>query len=243
MTRKYCIPLAIALSSLAFMALYGLWIPLVVQQPISDGSPLILKPGDEVGQTLLAHYPGLTEIALQVMEPQNLVPSDLEFTLAAHGESGDRTLLARDGYELATQGNRVIIRFLPQEDPPPTLFTYYLRNLHTTSLRILKHSQDMYPEGSVLGEEGDLVFQARFRPAPDKALYYLALRLGERKPGILGSPWIYLLLMLAMIAAFSGATNTLLAHLRFFPHRSEGSAGPNRGKLTIDEDTSDNTSR
>ena len=64
----------------------------------------------------------------------------------------------------------------------------------------------MYPEGTRTDAAGDLVFKARFRPRIVQTLVILAKRLASNKPGLLGSPWTYPVLLAALFLSLVGTS-------------------------------------
>ena len=184
------------------LLLYGLTAPIKIRQPSTDGSTIVLESGVETGQRFTAHYPGLSRISVQAALLPVGTLDVLTFRLRA-GEAGAEVLvLTDDEVRIEVERDWIHIRFPPQRSPASRLYSFYLADGSAQPIILYAHAANMYPEGTRIGGEGDLVFEAGFRPSAKETLAIMLSHLTEGKPGLLGNPWTYVLLLIAMTATF-----------------------------------------
>jgi hypothetical protein len=191
-----------------------LWIPLQIEQPISDGRAIPLSAEEPIGQTLLAHFSGLYRISIPA---EGILEEDLEviqFQLTRLVDSGE-VISVRNDDVIATHGDDWIhFQFPPQKDTSEPRYVFYLTQQKPLALQIPAHHEDMYPEGNLVTGDGDLVFRAAFDPPWNEKINQLLARLSANKPGLLGSRAVYPLVLILMIASIVGLSWMLTFPLR-----------------------------
>ncbi len=193
------------------LLLYGLTAPIVIRQPVSDGTAIRLDPLLPSGQSFYAHYPGLTRISVQTGGIENVSLDSIEFQLTIWKNGTERLVLSTEDVHVSQDLNWIHFHFLPQSDPPDTRYAFYLLHEGGAPLSIQANRQNMYPEGTLWGGKGDLVFKAGFRPPANKTLSILMTRLAADKPGLLRNPWTYALLLAGLYAALVGTSIKLIS--------------------------------
>lgn len=209
--KNFLLGLVLLAVFISALLLYGLTVPIVIRQPVSDGTVLRLDPLLPSGQSFYAHYPGLTQISVQNGGIEEISLDSIEFQLTIWKDGTERLVLSTEDVRVSQDLNWIHFHFLPQSDPPDTRYAFYLIQEGGTPLSIQANRQNMYPEGTLQGGEGDLVFEAGFRPSAKETLSILMTRLAADKPGLLGSPWTYLLLLAGLFSAFVGASIKLIS--------------------------------
>ena len=198
---RYALPSILVFASA--LLLYGLTAPIEIHQPSTDGSTIVLESGVEAGQRFTAHYPGLSRISVQAAPIPTGSLDGLSFRLMT-GEAGAEVLvLSNDEARIEVERGWIHFRFPPQPSPTPRLYSFYLANGSAQPIMLYAHAANIYPEGVLIGGKGDLAFEAGFRPSAEQTLAILLSRLTEGKPGVLGNPWTYVLLLIAMSATFT----------------------------------------
>jgi hypothetical protein len=198
------------ISALGFL----IWTPLHIEQSVTDGSMVPLSSQDPVGQTLLAHYPGLSRISIPAAGFAGDDLGAIQFQLSRLETGGEIILVQQDEFTISRTNDWVHFQFPPQDDPTGTRYAFYLMQTGGTAIHLPAHTEDMYPEGSLSTGEGDLVFKASFEPSWAAKIGHLVFRLSENKPGPPGSPLLYPLVLVLMIASFVGLSWMLMFPLR-----------------------------
>ncbi|MGB2896345.1 MAG: hypothetical protein WBB65_09300 [Anaerolineales bacterium] len=187
-----------------------LWTPLQFEQSISDGSMIPLSKEAPVGQTLLAHYPGLTRISIPAAGIAEDELGEILFQLSRLDQGVEIPIVQHNEVTISRTTDWIHFQFPPQDDPTGTQYAFYLRQTGETVLHLPMHIKDMYPEGKLSIGEGDLLFRASFEPSWEMKLGHLVFRLSENKPGLPGNPLVYPLLLVFMVASFVGLSWMLL---------------------------------
>ena len=198
------------ISALGFL----MWTPLQFEQSVSDGTMIPLSRKEPVGQTLLAHYPGLSRISIPAA---GIAEDDLwliQFQLSRLEQGVEIPSILHDEVTISSANDWVHFQFPPQDDPTGTLYAFYLKQTGGITIYLPAHIKDMYPEGRLLIGEGDLVFKASFEPSWEMKLGHLVFRLSENKPGFPGNPLMYPLILVLMIASIVGLSRMLISPLR-----------------------------
>jgi hypothetical protein len=208
--KNLLLSLGILAVFISALLIYGLTAPIVIRQPVSDGTAIRLDPLLPSGQSFYAHYPGLTRISVQTGGIENVSLDSIEFQLTIWKDGTERLVLSTEDVRVSQDLDWIHFHFLPQSDTPDTRYAFYLIQEGGTPLSIQANRQNMYPEGTLQGGEGDLVFEAGFRPSAKETLSILMTRLAADKPGLLGSPWTYVLLLAGLFAAFVGVSINLI---------------------------------
>lgn len=206
-----CVGLLVAL------VLYGLTVPIEIQQEASDGPAAIISHGSQTGQSFVAYFPGLNQITLETRGISD--GRNLSFEL----RDGQRRLVSSEDAQIGIHGDRVAIRFDPPVYAVPAELTFTVRNVSEDKIEVAADSRNMYPEGERTDAPGDLMFSADFRPGPIAALSLLPRRLADHKPGAAGQRWTYVLLLAALATTFLGFSCAFI--------RSLVDAGSPHGKL------------
>jgi hypothetical protein len=191
-----------------------LWTPLQIEQPVSDGRSIPLSMEDPIGQTLLAHFPGLFRISIPAA---GIAEDDLgviQFQLSQLEPGGEITLVQHDEVTISRANDWIHFQFPPQDNEAGTQFAFYLKQTGGIAIHLPAHTEDMYPEGNLLMGDGDLVFQAAFDPPWAAKIKQLLVRLSANKPGLLGGRAVYPLALVLMIASFVGLSWMLIIPLR-----------------------------
>lgn len=199
--------LAVFISALL---LYGLTTPIVIRQSVSDGTAVRLDSLRPSGQSFYAHYPGLTRISVQTDGIEDVSLDSIEFQLTIWKDGAERLVLSTEDVRVSQDLNWIHFYFQPQFDQPDIRYAFYLKQEGEAPLSIRANRQNMYPEGKLQAGQGDLVFEAGFRPSAVKTLSILLTRLAADKPGLLRSPWTYVLLLVGLYATFVGASIKLI---------------------------------
>ncbi len=191
-----------------------LWTPLQFEQSVSDGSMIPLSQEAPVGQTLLAHYPGLTRISIPAAGIAEDDLGEILFQLSRLDQGVEIPIVQHDEATISRENDWVHFQFPPQDDEAGTQYAFYLKQTGGSAIHLPAHISDMYPEGRLLTGEGDLVFQASFEPSWDAKISHIILRLSANKPGLPGSPLLYPLVLTLMTASFIGLSWMLMFPLR-----------------------------
>jgi hypothetical protein len=138
----------------------------------------------------------------------------IQFQLSRLETGGEIILVQQDEFTISRTNDWVHFQFPPQDDPTGTRYAFYLMQTGGTAIHLPAHTEDMYPEGSLSTGEGDLVFKASFEPSWAVKIGHLVFRLSENKPGPPGSPLLYPLVLVLMIASFVGLSWMLMFPLR-----------------------------
>ncbi len=216
MKPRFSVLLPVVIFLIALILVFGflLWIPLQIEQPVSAGRTIPLSAEAPIGQTLLAHFPGLSRISIP---GAGITEDDLrgvQFQLSRLETGGEIIKVRHDEVAISRADGWVHFQFPPLDDPPDTSYAFYLKQTGLSTIDLPAHSEDMYPEGSLLTGKGDLVFRASFKPAWDAKIGVLILRLSANKPGLPGSPLLYPMALALMIASFVGLSWMLMFPLR-----------------------------
>ena len=204
------IPLVTYLAVVILVFGFLLWTPLQIVQPVSDGRVIPLSAEDPIGQTLLAHFPGLFRISIPAAGIAEDDLGEIQFQLTKLESGGEITLVQHDEITVSRANNWVHFQFPPQDNEAGTQYTFYLKRTGGTAIHLPAHAEDMYPEGNLLIGDGDLVFRAAFDPPWDARINQLLVRLSANKPGLPGSLLLYPLVLALMIASFVGLSWMLM---------------------------------
>jgi hypothetical protein len=203
-SRHRTLPIFIsALVTIGLLGLYGWSVEFRVEQRISDDRVIELTDS-AVGQTLLAHFPGLTRISLRVADSPEFSTDSLQATLSTLSDGTEEIVVEPESMQIKQDGDMLVFQFEPQMNNPETIFLFSVANSGSMPVRLLAHSLDMYPEGSIIHDQGDMVFNATFTPSLMNAVTILLTRLSDDKPGVLGHPWTYLFLFTLLTTAVVG---------------------------------------
>jgi len=232
MKRRYSTILALVTFLVGIVIVVGflMWIPLQIEQPVSDGRVIPLSAEDPIGQTLLVHFPGLYRISIPA---EGILEDDLDviqFQLNRLVDDREEISVRNDDVHTTHTGDWIHFQFPPQEDSAGTRYVFYLTPQEPNPLQIPAHHENMYPEGSLVTGEGDLVFRAAFDPPWNERVNQLLVRLSANKPGLLGSRVVYPLVLILMIASLVGLSWSLTFSSRQFNREQTRSTIDNRDK-------------
>lgn len=202
-TRWIWRALLLLLMTIAVAAALGLpaW---NLRQPMSDGNTVAAGAGRIAGQSITLHFEGLDGFAVR---PEAPLP-DGTSRLVLHLRPAD----AAEGTDLLTvttdvgsvwDGTRLRFSFPAMKSSPGQKILLLVKS--PDAPLVLAASQvDYYPEGASTAG-GDLVFEARFKGNALARLAALPGRLSQNKPGLLGEPWFYPLLLVGLLTVAVGA--------------------------------------
>ncbi len=167
-----------------------------INQDAFDSDLATATYAQSIEQTFDSHYPGLTAIIVQLVEP--FPPDNQPITL--------RLLeLAPDPHERLSLtgplsnfrvGGELRFAFDPLDDTAGRRYRLVIDTQAGRPLFLRAHSLNLYPAGELAGG-GDLMFDIRYNGWLIPSLMALLPRLSENKPGVLGNPWLYVLLGVA----------------------------------------------
>lgn len=210
-TRRIVLHLLISLAALSLMLLvYGATAPIEISQPVTDGTTIELQSGVTVGQSFIAYFPGLNRISLQVDRLPEGTLDSLTFGLNVGLPGEEFTVLRTPDVRFEHDQGWIHILFPPQPYDPFRRYVLYLSSYADEPVVLRAHSQDMYPQGTLINSFGDLVFKAGFRPSALQTPGIMLSRMMGGKPGLAGAGWVYVLLVIGMSVSLMMFVETTL---------------------------------
>ena len=129
MKCKYSPLLTLVIFLVALILAFGflLWTHLQIEQSVSDGSMIPLSSQAPVGQTLLAHYPGLSRISIPAagIAEDNL--GEIQFQLSRLEPDGENLSVQHEEVTISRENDWVHFQFPPQDDEAGTQYVFYLK--------------------------------------------------------------------------------------------------------------------
>jgi hypothetical protein len=210
-TRRIVLHLVILLGALSCMLLlYGATAPIEISQPVSDGRTINLQSGVTVGQSFVAYFPGLNRISIQVDRLPEGTLDTLTFGLNTGLPGEETTILRTSDVRFQHDQGWIHILFPPQPFDPFRRYVFYLSSFSSEPIVLNAHSQNMYPQGTLINAFGDLVFEAGFRPSALRLPGIMLSRLTYGKPGLAGAGWVYVFLLIGMSASLMMLVETTI---------------------------------
>jgi hypothetical protein len=185
----------------------------VITQELSDGTQYNASSGHPVGQSFASHYPGLAEIAVKFSNLTELQSAIVNlYLIDATLDTEEGTRIVRGRVDELFEGGWIRFKFEPLDSSKGKSYIFLIEPEGSTPIALLSQAENIYPEGDST-EGGDLVFEIRYHGQCMATLWTLLERLSEQKPGILGFPATYGILLAILLLAAAG---TIIASLKDF---------------------------
>jgi hypothetical protein len=189
----------ITLGSVGFSLWNGRIALFRITQSASDGFVVEARRGQPLAQSFTAYYPGVAEIAVQLAELNLPAPELVTMTLIPQTASSSAMSIMQAQIRLQAIRNDswLHFKFEPLDQTRGQHYVFLLESSDDASLRLLAHRANMYPDGELQGTSGDLVFHVGYNGKAWPTLFAFLERVSQRKPGLLGQPWFYMMLFTA----------------------------------------------
>jgi hypothetical protein len=192
-------------------------------------SLLEVRDGVQVGQSFVAHYPGLYRLDVLLTTSGRRDVADLVFHLRADGPEGAELFTTSvDGAAIVDNAFQPFT-FPPLDDSAGRTYFFYLEAPGAgpqNAVGVWISSGDRNPEGRAFlslisaspGPEGwlpsgDVGFMVHYKGRPLESIPIFLRRLTADKPALWGKVWFYLLLLalyLVLLACFAGVLRRVI---------------------------------